>query len=423
MNKLTLLAVIACAFGIVAAKSPKHFSLRAESMGGAHVAVVDDKEAIHYNYAGLTQINRLGNYEIRPEQGYYPRNWIGDMRLTFGGAGDIFKFLSTYSDVKDVQDLFRSAQNEANTITFNHPQITSKTNAILDSLVKNPKYVKIINSYDHKTMEARVKFDAEMAFHNFGAAFWMNGAVAPYIDAGLILPYVVVDTFVIDAVAQMGGALEIIPNTLSVGFGGKIAKRHKTNMVTVGLANYTTIVDTLKDQLGDATDDFFDSKTFSFGLDLGVLYQFNREVRFGASLRDIYFKSLAGETLIPNFTMGVNYSPKFMNSNTGYGRKFNLAMDFADMFNNENNYKFFTHLNFGFELEQNLVAFPGLNNEIRFIALRIAGGFRGGYPSAGVGLEVLRFFSIEAATWGEERGYYTGQDENRIYMVQASIGF
>ena len=95
-------------------------------MGGAHVAVVDDKEAIHYNYAGLSQINRLGNYEKRPEQGYYPRNWIGDMRLTFGGAGDIFKFLSTYSDVKDVQDLFRDAQNDAERITAKHPQPSTK---------------------------------------------------------------------------------------------------------------------------------------------------------------------------------------------------------------------------------------------------------------------------------------------------------
>jgi hypothetical protein len=300
---------------------------------------------------------------------------------------------------------------------------SSRTGAILDSLIANPKYVKTINSYDHKMMEARVKFDAELAFHNFGAAFWMNGSVAPYVDAGIILPYVVVDTFIIDAVAQMGGAYEIIPNQLSVGLGGKIVKRHKTNMVTVGLANYSSIVDTLKDQAGDATDNFFDSKTFSFGLDLGVLYQFNREIRFGASLRDIYVKQLAGETLIPNFTIGANYSPKFMNSNTGFGRKFNVAVDFADMFNADRNYKFFTHLNFGFELEQTLAAIPGLNNEIRFITLRLAGGFRGGYPSAGVGLEILRFFTVEAATWGEERGYYTGQDENRIYMVQASIGF
>lgn len=417
MNKLTLLTILALSVGFACAKSPRHVSLRAESMGGAHVAVVDDKEALHFNYAGLSQINRLGNYDYRPEQGYYPRNWIGDMRLTIGGAGEFSKFLSAYSDVTDVQDLFKQAYNDADMAN------TSRTSAILDSLVKNPNYIKTINAHDHKTLEMRLKIDAELAFHNFGAAFWMNGSVAPYIDGGLILPYLVVDTFYIDAVAQIGGAYEILQNKLSVGLGAKIVKRHKTEMITIGLANYKTIVDTLEHQVDNATDDFFDSKTFSFGLDMGVLYQYNREIRFGASLRDIYFKSLAGETLIPNFTIGANYSPKFMNSNTGFGRKFNVAVDFADMFNADRNYKFMSHLNFGFEIEQTLFAIPGLNNEIRFISLRLAGGFRGGYPSAGIGVEVLRFFSFEAATWGEERGYYTGQDENRIYMVQASIGF
>jgi len=417
MNKLTVLAVLACSFGIALAKSPTHYSLRAESMGGAHVAVVDDKEAVHYNYAGLSQINRIGNYEKRPEQGYYPRNWFGDMRLTVGGAGEFSKFLSTFDDVKDIQDLFKNAQKDA------EKNGTSITNAKLDSLISHPKYIKTINSYDHKNLDVRLKIDAEMAFHNFGAAFWMSGGVAPYIDGGLIMPYVVVDTFYIDAVAQMGGAYEIIKNKLSVGLGGKIAKRHKVNMITIGLANYSSIKDTLENQLDNATDDFFDAETFSLGMDMGVLYQLTREVRVGASLRDIYFKKLAGETLIPNFTMGVNYSPRFMNSNTGFGRKFNVAFDFADAFNTEKNYKFCTHLNFGFELEQTLAAIPGLNNEVRFIVLRLAGGFRGGYPTAGIGVEVLRFFSFEAATWGEERGYYTGQDENRIYMVQASIGF
>ena len=111
MNKLTLLTILALSVGFVCAKSPRHVSLRAESMGGAHVAVVDDKEALHFNYAGLSQINRLGNYDYRPEQGYYPRNWIGDMRLTVGGAGEFSKFLSAYGDVTDVQDLFKKAYN------------------------------------------------------------------------------------------------------------------------------------------------------------------------------------------------------------------------------------------------------------------------------------------------------------------------
>ena len=59
---LVLLFVLAFSTATFAAKAPTHHSIRAESMGNAHVAVVDDKEAIYFNYAGLSQINRLGNY-------------------------------------------------------------------------------------------------------------------------------------------------------------------------------------------------------------------------------------------------------------------------------------------------------------------------------------------------------------------------
>ena len=51
-----------------------------------------------------------------------------------------------------------------------------------------------------------------------------------------------------------------------------------------------------------------------------------------------------------------------------------------------------------------------------------AGGAQGG-ASAGVSLELLRVVTLEFATWAEELGYYTGQDEERIYMGQISLGF
>ena len=159
------------------------------------------------------------------------------------------------------------------------------------------------------------------------------------------------------------------------------------------------------------------------GLDLGVLYQLTREVRLGMSLRDIYFKELAGDKITPNLTAGINYSPRFFNKNTGFGRKFNIACDFADALNGQHNYKPFSHINFGLEVEQALLAWPGYSTAFRALALRLSGGFRGGYPAAGFGVEVLRFISVEFATWAEELGYYTGQDEERIYMGQLSIGF
>ena len=398
------------------AKVPTHHSIRAEGMGNAHVAVVDDKEAIYYNYAGLSQINRLGNYDKRPEQGYYPRNFLGDMRLNLGGAGPFETYFSTYNVAKDLQVMYQNASNVA--LLYGLP-----TNSVLmDTLSTHPELVHKINNYDHKYLSMKIKMDAEMAFHGFGGAVWVDGRVNPYLDGGIILPVLAIDTMVIDGVVQ-GGVAYGFTDKLSVGIGAKAAKREKVEMITVDIMNYDALQDTLEDRYHDATDNIFDFNSISMGIDLGVLYQLTREFRVGASLNDIYFKELAGDKITPNLTMGFNYSPRFFNKNTGFARKFNFAMDYANALYSENNYKPFSHLNFGLEVEQTLLAWPGYNNEIRALAVRLAGGFKGGYPSAGLGLEILRFLTLEFATWAEELGYYTGQDEERIYMGQISLGF
>ena len=416
MKRIIVLATLLfLSISAYAIKAPTHRSIRAEAMGNAHVALVDDKEAIYFNYAGLNQINRLGNYEYRPEQGYYPRN-MGDMRLNLGGAGPFETYFKTYSIAKDLQDIYNGANDDAQRSGL------VLSNVLMDSLANHDELVHKINSYDHRYLSMKIKADAEMAFHNFGGAIWVDGNVAPYLDAGLIIPFLVVDTFYVDAVAQMGVAYELFSD-FSAGIGIKIAKRQKVEMITFDIMNYDATQDTLEDRYHDATDGILDISSVSMGLDLGVLYQVAREVRLGMSLRDIYFKELAGDKITPNLTAGINYSPRFFNKNTGFGRKFNIAFDYADALNGQNNYKFLSHINFGMEVEQTLLAWPGYSTAFRALALRLSGGFKGGYPAAGFGLEVLRFFTVEFATWAEELGYYTGQDEERIYMGQLSIGF
>lgn len=416
MKKLSALLIALTAVLSFAAKAPTHHSLRAESMGNAHVALVDDKDAIYFNYAGLSNINRLGNFEKRPEQGYYPRNLYGDMRLNLGGAGPFESYFSTFGYAKDVQRLYKRVHKAAGETGMN------ETNLLLDSLSAHPEIADRFNSYDHEIFAMKLKMDAELAFHGFGGAFWVDASVAPYIDRGIVLPQLVIDTMRVDGVAQAGFGFGITDN-LSIGFGGKIANRQKLKVITVGLSNMDDLQDTLKTIYDESGDNLIDMDNISFGLDLGVLYQLTREFRLGIALNDIYFKELAGDKITPNLTVGWNYSPRFFNRNTAYGRKFNIAMDYANAFYSDNNYKPLSHINFGFELEQNILAWPGFNNEIRIVAVRLAGGFRGGYPSAGVSVEVLRFISFELATWAEEMGYYTGQDEERIYMAQLSLGF
>lgn len=415
MKRILLIAMATLATASLAAKAPTHHSLRAEAMGNAHVALVDDKEAIYFNYAGLNQINRLGNYDRRPEQGYYPRN-IGDMRLNLGGAGPFETYFSTYNVAKDLQKLYKDAADAA------EKNGLSSSNVLLDSLANHPELVHKVNSYDHKNLSMKIKMDAEMAFHNFGGAVWVDGNVAPYLDAGLIVPQITIDTFYVDGVAQVGGAYGFTDN-FSAGLGVKIAKRHKVDLISVNMTNYKGLQDSLEDRYHDVADELFDFDAISVGMDLGVLYQLTREFRVGMSLRDIYFKELAGDKITPNLSAGFNYSPRFFNKNTGFSRKFNFALDYADALNGQNNYKPFTHLNFGLEVEQTLLAWPGYSSAYRALAVRLSGGFKGGYPAAGFAVEALRFFTVEFATWAEELGYYTGQNEERIYMGQISLGF
>ncbi len=412
---LALFFALALSTQAFAAKAPTHHSIRAESMGNAHVAVVDDKEAIYFNYAGLSQINRLGNYEKRPEQGYYPRNYF-DMRLNLGGAGPFESYFATYQDAKDLQKLYNRVNQAAEETGL------SQTNLLLDTLAAHPELIHTLNSYDHKALSMKVKMDAELALHNLGGAIWVDGNVAPYIDAGLVLPYLTIDTFYVDAVMQ-GGIAYDFTNEFSFGIGIKGAKRQKVEMIVMDIANYETINDTLQDRFEDAEKHVFDTKTISIGMDFGTLWQATREVRLGLSLRDVYFKDLAGDKITPNLTMGVNYSPRFFNVNTAYARKFNIACDYADAFDSDRNYKIMHHFNLGLEIEQVLLAWPGLNNQLRVLSGRLAAGFKGGYPTFGAGVEVLHVLTLEFATWAEERGYYTGQDEERIYMGQISLGF
>ncbi|MCF0216907.1 MAG: hypothetical protein HUK21_10595 [Fibrobacteraceae bacterium] len=416
MKKIIAILSLCAVAASFAAKAPTHHSLRAESMGNAHVAVVDDKEAIYYNYAGLNQINRLGNYELRPEQGYYPRNMI-DMRLNLGGAGPFEEYFSTYGDAKDLYKLY--ARIHAAEVENN----MASGSLLIDSLSKHPELIETLNSYDHEYMAMKIKMDAELAIHNFGGAVWVDGNVAPYFDGGLVLPFMAIDTFYIDGVIQLGFAYGFTDN-FSAGIGVKGAKREKVEMITFDILNYENVSDTLEDRYHDATDNIFDLNSISVGMDFGLLYQLTRELRIGASLRDVYFKDLAGDKIDPNFTIGFNYSPRFFNKNTGFGRKFNFACDYENAFQSgDRNYKPLSHVNFGVEWEQNLLAWPGYHYAIRALAMRLAGGFKGGYPTAGFSLEVLRVFTFEFATWAEELGYYTGQDEERIYMGQLSIGF
>ncbi|HSQ42377.1 MAG TPA: hypothetical protein VLM37_08880 [Fibrobacteraceae bacterium] len=396
-----------------AGKGPTHKSLRAYAMGNAFVAVAEDKEAVYYNPAGLNLINRLGNYEDHPELGYYPSNFI-DMRVNIGLRAPYTEASQAYELGKKIQALYNGAQDDADLAG------TSAQDALIDSLGAHPELSDDLNKFDKLPINFSAKFDMEMAVPHWGGAIWVDAGMAPYIESGIITPSAGMDTFYIDAVAQTAVGFSLT-DRWSAGIGYKMAKREYLNDFTVSLLDWEDALDTLDSEFDAIRDDASEIKTIGHALEFGTLYQWKRDVRFGASLRNWFIKPLGDEKITPNLTAGVAFSPRKLQRNTGFARKVNLAIDYEDMLNNDRNYKPLSHLDLGMELEQTLIAVPDWPS-LRLLKVRAGIGLKGGYPTAGLAVEALRFVELEVCTWAEEAGYFTGEDENRFWVLQLSLG-
>jgi hypothetical protein len=420
-----LFLALLLASSVFAARGPQFNSLRAHSMGGAFVAVVDDKDALYYNPAGLNLINRLGNYEMDPERGYYAPN-AADFRLfsvyVNGGVGDLYQGYEDLCAPKGVSDFvwrviamgFTWFPGVDSKYTWSYandrfkpcPYVSKmipggldhagdmETDEILDTLKNHPEVTEKIKTLVGRPLRAGLQVSVlELALHNFGFGMWLNTTATGSVKSGLLVPTLGYEDIFVDAVAQVGVGFEPAKNW-SGGIGFKLVKRLKERGFDYYPLDYEASNDTLEKRLKKYKD-WFDKDSlwktsfYDYAIDLGVLYQIRRDVRLGASMRNIFFGKLAGDDITPDLTVGVAYSPLFLQNNWLWDRKVNFAFDYADILNDDRNYKFFSHINFGMEIEQ--VVFPGVARG------RVALGFEG--------------------------GYYTGQRELRNYAIQMAFGF
>jgi len=478
--------ILLCSFALIdAAKGPQYNSTRVRGMGGAFVAVADNKDALYYNPAGLNLINRFGNFEENPDMGYLPRQ-----RFEFKLAG--VSVLLPASEIAYVQSVCGTSRKITlgnaikSTLLFDFgyfnfgniewcPDIMDifpdKLSDMSDSLKAHKDLADSLAKIDRQPIEIGVQVSfLEFAMHNFGFSIWMNTSVAPWIESGIYMPYFGYEPVQVDAVVQTAMAFSPVDNW-SVGVGLKTVKRARTPSYEFITINYRESLDTLMDRLDDIRDEYTDvGKIFgdiNFGFDFGALYQLNREVRLGTSLRNVFFSNLAGESITPNLTIGVAYSPMILQSNDWWGRKVNFAADYDDIIDGTLGDMFFSHLNIGAEIDQVILPSPTKNLPLLWRALfgavggaafgavgYIAGGndfgliglgigslagidFGSGGDllrgSLGFGLEggywaatgALKFTVIETrfSSYAEERGLRTGQREQRFWAFEVNAGF
>jgi len=475
-----------------AAKGPEYRSLKVHGMGGAFVAVADSKDALYYNPAGLNLIERLGNFEKNPEMGYMPFSQA-ETRL-FSTA--IFLPANEINNVIDACGAPSLGKVIKKVLFFDFgffgdvtwcPKfediVPDKAEFWPDSLRAHPEIAENLRKMDRSTIEVGTQVSVfEIATHNFGFAGWLRTSVAPYVDVGVFIPTFGYDPIQIDGVAQTAFAFSPVDNW-SVGAGLKVAKRYNqprydfypsmdfNSNIGEPTINQDELLDSIDYRWENVVDDLWDAD-WAIGMDLGVLYQITREVRLGSSLRNVFFSKLAGESITPNWSIGAMTSPMILQSNSFWARKVNFAIDYVDILDGTITEKFFSHLNFGAEIDQVVIPSPtkemsfgykvlfgivggaiglGIGNVIGdgygFVgtivgmsvgtiagikfglgndALRVSlgGGFEGGYPAFNVGFGLFGdAVSMRFGSYAEERGVKTGQNGYRFWTGELSIGF
>jgi hypothetical protein len=418
-----------------AAKGPEYRSLRVHGMGGAFVAVADNKDALYYNPAGLNLINRMGNFEKNPDMGYLPKkrfefrllsvsvslpaNEITDVIKTcgaptvgkivnrviffdFGYFGDVDDWCPTVTDIlpDDISELPNSLQA--------HQELADKLKSTLH----------------RRPIEIGTQISVlEFAMHNFGFSVWANTSAAPYIDMGVGIPGFGYAPLQADIVVQTAMAFSPLDNW-SVGVGFKTAKRYREPSFELWpiLSNnlndveYQEQLDTLEKRWDNfRKDSLTNFKSINYALDFGALYQITREIRLGTSLRNVFFSKLAGESITPNLSIGAMASPMILQSNSWWGRKMNFAVDYVDILDGTIGDMFLAHLNIGAEIEQIIVPF--------LLKVSLGGGLEGGYYAWNTGFGIGDVVNMRFGSYAEERGTRTGQKEHRFWTGEVSVGF
>jgi hypothetical protein len=394
MNAASKLILLLC--GLAAARSgPEHRALRPLAMGNAFVAVVDDKDALYYNPAGLNLINTLGNEALRPGQAKYPRSRFNARMNVLGLAlplSDGMRLMRFYND---------------------HEASLSNSDSLRSDESLYPDMVPL----SRKPIRVGVLHSSEFAMHNFGVAYWADAQVAPYTDDGLLLPQAGIESMQVDAVIQVAGAHGFLNNRLSVGAGYRLANRQEVRNFDVAASEFAEdggkkVIDAVKDTLKEKAANLNDVMSYGHGIDLGLLWQQTQWLRIGAAAQNLGMY-LNGKPVTPELTVGVAFNPQTLSTGGTFSRKVNFAVDFEDLLNRDRNYRAESKINFGAEIEQNLSWIVGV---------RVGAGFKGGYWSAGGGVSLFKTLHLEAASWAEEAGYYTGHIEERYYAFNIALG-
>ncbi|MBK8804150.1 MAG: hypothetical protein IPN71_19245 [Fibrobacteres bacterium] len=396
--KTSARAAVAALLFLVFAQSidaaPRARSWRALGMGNAGVAVVDDGEAIHINPAGLTQLGGKGSFLPLDTIGY-KRN-----RVDFWIAG-----LGVDPNLETALKGLRFYERNDSAISAGKKDATA--------LLKDKQFLNEIYQFDRLPIPVRTNVDVMLAFRNYGAAFWSQDDITFQLDRGALTPKAAIELSSTSAL-ELATSRAFIDDRLSLGFGYRVVSTSKQSREYDVLQLKDSAVNYGQDLLRASASDLRRSEEWGHGIDLGMLWYHKPGLRYGASLQNLGMKQ-GGQFVTPTLSVGMAWSPRFIQSNRAWSRKMNFAMSLDNVLEDTLGYKPLSKLNLGGEYEMTFIPFV--------LVGRVSGGLMGGYPTFGASGTILTILRGDFLTYAEEGGRFTGEKENRYWMGRVGVGF
>jgi hypothetical protein len=396
MRCKTTFASMLLAFASVgfAGRAPVDQGWRSLGMGGAGVAVVDDLEAVHLNPAGLTQLGVKGSFRPLDTLGY-DRNPLDIQLLGLGidpSADNLLDFKRFWSR--------------------NQSTIDSATDVNPIALAKNQNLLDDLYQFDRKPLPVNIRAEMGGAFQNWGMALWSNGEATLQMDHGAITPKALLRVTSTSAL-ELATAQAFLEDRLSLGFGYRVvARSHEwreydiIELNTEGTGAATKMLQRTSGKLHRVAQ-------WGHGFDVGALWFQSPGLRFGGSLRGVGMK-LEDQLTTPNLTVGTAWSPKRLQSDGLWSRRVNVCAALEDLLYDSLGYKPLSKIDIGAEWMQTLVP--------HVVELGLSVGLKGGYPTFLVSGSFVDVVRLDLLSYGEESGYFTGDRENRVWMLRVGVG-
>jgi hypothetical protein len=255
-------ALLAAALPAPAAADVPHPTLsgiRPLGMGDAFVAVVDDRNALYYNPAGLARLTRTR---------------LSGLGL-HGGVDQ--EFLGVVDFIRENEDAFADFENV------------------------DPAFLDAVAEYDDKWVGADAAAYVDFTRPYLGLGVYSAGHVQVKVDRGVYEPRVFADV-VDDIVAVAGGAIDLGTADLRVGAALKLIWRRQFDRALTAREVADFDAQTIADRLS-GTDP-------GFAMDLGVLWApAASPFRGGLVLRDAA-GTIGGESVGVAFDLGGAWSPR-----------------------------------------------------------------------------------------------------------------